>query len=129
MAAVIVLLATVIFNMILLKNENLKKLFQGFLIKKSGTKSEIKSFYSRGIIFNVIVFCLITGALYYWVTISVGSKLLGSNVLTSCAMIVSQIVASIIMAAVSRGYIEKHYTIKKTPTDTFPVGNERNDVK
>lgn len=128
-AAVIVLLAAVIFNIVLLKNESLKNLFQGFLVKKSGTKSEIKSFYTRGITFNAIVFCLITGALYYWVTVSVGSKLIGSNLLTSSAMIISQIVASIIMSAVARGYVEKHYTIKKKETNTSLVGNERNDEK
>ena len=128
-AAVIVFLATIIFNVVLLKNEGLKNLFQGFLIKKSGTKAEIKSFYSRGITFNAILFCLVTGGLYYWVTISVGSRLIGSNILTSCAMIVSQIVASIIMTAVSRGYVEKHYTIKKTSNNTSSDGNERIDVK
>jgi hypothetical protein len=44
-------------------------------------------------------------------------------------MIASQIVASIIMTAVSRGYVEKHYTTKKASNNTSTDGNERIDVK
>lgn len=112
-SAVIVLVAVVIFDSVLLKSENLNAFFQGFLIKKSGTKAEIKSFFSRGITFNAVIFFLVTAVLYYWIATSIGCEMISSNIMTSCAMIATQIIVSLIMTAVSGGYVEKHFTIKK----------------
>ena len=112
-AAIIIFLTVIIFNSVLLRQENLKKSFQGFLIKKSGTKAEIKSFYRKGITFNVAVFCATTIVFYCLIVLEVGVKLVSGNAISSLAMIAAQIMASVIMIRLSAAYVEKNYTIKE----------------
>ena len=112
-ASVIIALAVIILNSVLLGSSELKSFIQGFLIKKSGTKSKVKSFYVSGIIFNSVIFSIVTAALYYFIASTATIKLVSNQVLTSAVMIAAQIVVSIIMIAISAGVVEKKYTVNK----------------
>ena len=121
-AAIIIFLAVIIFNSVLLRLDDLKKAFQGFLVKKSGTKVEIKAFYRKGIILNAVVFCAVTIALYLWIASSLGIKLISNSVFTTLVIIVSQILASVIMIALSASYVEKNYSVQKQEQSMTLVG-------
>ena len=116
-AAIIVFLVVIIMNSALLRQEELRKFLQGYLIKKSGTKEEIKKFYINGIAINTIAFTAATFAFYYWIASSANLKFFSISLITSMVMIAAQIVASAIMSVVSSRFVEKKYTIKKGKTD------------
>lgn len=125
-AAIIVFMAVIIFNSVLLRHESFRKFFQSFLIKQSGTKAAIKSFYKNGIVVNAVLFCAVTIAIYCWIASESGIKIFGMEALTSIVMMAVQIIASVLMIFISSGYIEKNYTIKKKKTPE-EAGQQKND--
>lgn len=112
-AAIIVFMVIIVYNAILMKSEELKVFFQNYLVKKSGTKAEIKSFYKNGIVFCMVVFIMATAGLYYYVATGLGVKLISSCAFTSGIIIISEIIASLLMLLITSGYVEKHYSLKK----------------
>ena len=127
-AAIIVFLAVIIFNSVLLRHEELKKFLQGYLIKKSGTKEEIKRFYRNGITFNSIAFTFVTFALYYWIASTTGAKPFSISMITSLVIMGTQIAASAIMSVSATGYVEKNYTIKKKKPETDQEHKRKTDI-
>ena len=108
----IVALTIIVFNTILLKKESMKSFMKSFLVKKSGTKDAIKSFYRSGIIENAVVFCVVSAGLYYLLATQTHTRLIGLQVLNCIIPILVAIVFSIIMIAVSGSYVENHYRVK-----------------
>ena len=111
MAALLTLLAVIIFNLVLLRLDKLKIMFQGFLVKKSGTIKEIKSFYRKGILFNAAVFCAATLGFYVWIVAATKIRFISGG-LTSLIMVIAQIMGSLFMCGLSTSYIEKNYIVK-----------------
>lgn len=108
----IVALVIIVFNTILLKKESMKTFMKSFLVKKSGTKDAVKSFYRSGIIENAVVFCVATAGLYYLLAIQTHTRMVGLQILNCIIPILVAIVFSAIMIAVSSSYVENHYKVK-----------------
>ena len=110
--AVIIAVVIIVFNAILLTNGGIKGFMKALLVKKSGTKDDIKAFYKQGISANVIVFCLACAGMYIFLAHQARVSLLGLQSMNCIIPIVTAIIFSVIMIGISRGYIEKHYKVK-----------------
>lgn len=108
----IVALVIIVFNTVLLKKESMKAFMKSFLVKKSGTKDAVKSFYRSGIIENAVVFCVVSAGLYYLLATQVHTRLIGLQILNCIIPILVAIVFSAIMVVVSSSYVENHYKVK-----------------
>ncbi len=130
-AMIIVFFVVIVLNTFLIRSETLKQFFQTFLIKKSGTKTEVKSFYKNGITFNTVVFIITTICLYCLISVNLGSSIFGIRASTSMAIIIAQIVSSLIMIGISGGYVERKYSIKnkQTESETVEQNNESIDTQ
>ncbi len=111
-AAVIVALSIIIFNVVVIKNGALQKIMREVLVKKSGTKKDLAVFFTRGIMLNLIEFVVIYCVLYILIAKSNGAELL-NYCLQAIIPIGAAIVASIIMMASAKSHVEKTFTTKK----------------
>ena len=123
--AIIVGLVVIVFNSVLLTNNEMKSFMKAFLVKKSGTKDAVKDFYKTGIIANMIVFCIASLALYIFLAEQAHVSLLDFQIVNYAVPVLTAIIISIIMIGVSAGYVEKHYKVrvlkKKDSTEEVQV--------
>lgn len=110
--AIIVGIVIIVFNTVLLTNSEMKSFLKAILVKKSGTKDAVKSFYNSGITANAIVFCIASAALYVFLATQTHISLLDLQVLNCIVPMLTAIIVSVIMAGVSSRYVEKHYKVK-----------------
>lgn len=110
----IALIAIIIigFNVFLLTNDTIKGFMKSFLIKKSGTKDEIKSFYKSSIILDCAVFALTFIVLYIIIASSAKLNAWGIQIFNLIIPIAAAIISSIIMIICSERYVENHYRVK-----------------
>jgi len=112
MSAIIVIVV-VVFNSVLLKHDSMKKFMRLFLVKKSGTKDNIKSFYKNGICANAAVFCIAMIGLYSYSATAAKLSLFNFQIINCVVPVLACVIISFIMSAICSTYIEKHYKIKK----------------
>lgn len=115
--SVLVLIACITFNAILLKRDSMRQFIKNILVKKSGTKADVKKFYKSGILLNEIVFIIAMLVLNALVLQKNNFNIVNIQMINSFIPIFISIVASAIMTAVSTNYVEKHYKIKTVKRD------------
>ena len=113
--SVIAFVMMLVFNIIALKRDENMKFMRNFIIKKSGTKQEIKAFYKKGIRatgFSYIVVSIVVYALlvYMMKVQPLNMQILGVIIPTSLVCI-----AGLFLAGHVDSFVEKNYTIKKKP--------------
>lgn len=111
--SILVALVVIIFNFVLLKNAEMRSFMKAFLIKKSGTKDDIKAFYKSGITGNAVFYLITSLAFYVLMVLKSGGSLLSMDVLNWVIPAATAIIASVIMSGSSAKYVEEHYRIKK----------------
>ena len=110
--SIIVAVVIIVFNTVLLTKSSMKSFMKAFLVKKSGTKESVKSFYKSGIKANVIVFCLASIGIYYYLASQTNTRLIDLQLLNCIIPILFSIVISFIMIGIAGSYVERHYKIK-----------------
>ncbi len=111
-AAVIVALAIIIFNVVVIQNGTLKKIMREVLVKKNGTKKDLAAFFSHGIILNLIEFVVLYCGLYFLIVKSNGAAFL-NYYLQAIIPVGVAVIASITMMASAKAHVEKTFTTKK----------------
>ena len=95
----------------------MRQFIKNILVKKSGTKADVKKFYKSGILLNEIVFIIAMLVLNALVLQKNNFNIVNIQMINSFIPIFISIVASAIMTAVSTNYVEKHYKIKTVKRD------------
>lgn len=111
--SVIAFLVVVVLNSLLLRNASVRQFMRTFLVKKGGTKAEITAFYSKGIIFDLILFVIACATGYFFIVKNTSVSLVGGSVVNALLPITAVLVASLIMACYAKFYVMKNYTISK----------------
>lgn len=130
--AIIVFLTSIFLNVLLLRSEDLFLFFKTILIKKSGTKEEIRSFYKRGIFCNAIFFIVSMVAFYGWMILNDRPTRVDKSFIGVLLIVGTQMIATLIMSLISSNYVEKKYsTIVKNINDQAdtPADNESNSFE
>ena len=109
--SIIVVVVIVMFNVILLTTENMKSFMKSFLMRKSGTKNSIKTFYKNGIRVNVIVFSITSIGLYILLALQAHTQLVDLQLMNCLLPIFAAIFISIVMVRIANNYVEKHYKV------------------
>lgn len=110
--SVLVLIVCTAFNMVLLRKDSMKKFMKNILVKKSGSKADIKHFYKTGILMNDVVFVVVLVVLNVLMLLKNNMNIFGIQMANSLIPALVSIVTSAIMACVSTNYVEKHYKVK-----------------
>lgn len=110
--AIIVAVTIFVLNIAFLSNKSIKQFMRNYLIKQNGTKSEIRRFYTKGILFNFVIFAICSCALLYY---SIYSSVLSlQSTLTNIIFpIGAACVISILMLIITNNVINANYSIKK----------------
>lgn len=108
--SIIISVIILVFNSILLTNKSSKQFMTAFLIKRNGSVNKIKSFYTSGIFFDLLLFVVSFGGLYYLIARNRETPIVSMNLINAIIPICIAIIISLIMISISRGYVGKHYT-------------------
>ena len=122
--AVIVAVVIFIMNIIFVSNKSIKQFMRNSLVKKNVTKAKISSFYTKGILFNFIVYACCSVALFFY-TMNTSFLSTKSTMMNCVYPVASALAMSIIMIIVTSAVVSASYTIKKqNTTDNNADDNE-----
>ena len=105
----------------LLRNETIRQFMRTFLVKKGGTKAEIAAFYTKGIVYDLVLFAVACFAGYLIVVRKYSISLFGTSLLNATIPVAAVLLASLIMKSVTKSFVMKNYTLpkkKKAETDS-----------
>ena len=106
-------LLVVILNNMLLRDETIRQFMRTFLVKKGGTKAEIAAFYTKGIIYDLVLFVIACTAGYIIAARKLSSSPTGDSLLNAAIPILAFILASVIMMSVTKSFVMKNYALPK----------------
>lgn len=109
---ILIILIISVFNAILLSNESMKQFIKSFIVKKSGTQNDVKAFYRSGILYNMILYIILSIGAYVYLTNYVGTEYIGTQTLNCAVPVGVALFISVMMIGISSSYVEKHYKVK-----------------
>lgn len=110
--SLLVFVTTVVFFLVLLKNENINIFFRECIVKKSVTKDDVSGFYRSGIITDMVIFIVISAGLFVLLEKNNNLSSPISYIPFAAIPVGVSVIASLIMIGSSKSYVNNHYKVK-----------------
>lgn len=108
----LIFIATIVYFTVLLKSEENNKYFRECIVKKSVTKEDVIGFYRSGIVTDIVLFVIMSAGLFVALMFTNNVSLPIKYIPFGVVPVMVSIVASLIMIAASKKYVNNHYKVK-----------------